>query len=249
MSLLEHLEELRGVLIHSGLAVILLAVGGWFVSERAVDLLIRPAGKLVFLGPAEAFTLRLKTALLIGLFAALPFVLYKVWGFVAPGLFTRERRVLTGLAFSSTVLFFLGALFGFFVLVPIAFAFLLGFGTENLTPMISAGNYFGFVSKLVIAFGVVFQLPLVVSLLTWAGVVEPRGLLRSWRLAVVVIAVASAALTPPDVASQILMGVPVLALYFLSVLLSAAIHRRRRREDEEGEREEEKEKEKEGGTP
>ncbi|MFH1681389.1 MAG: twin-arginine translocase subunit TatC [Candidatus Eisenbacteria bacterium] len=245
MPFLEHLEELRSVLLQSALAVACLALGGWFVSEPALDLLTRPVGSLVFLGPTEAFTLRLKIALLLGFFAALPFVLYKVWRFVAPGLFERERRIIVLIVGASTLLFVAGAAFGFFVLVPIAIRFLLGFGTETLLPMISAGNYFSFVTKLLIGFGVVFQLPLAVSLLTYLGVLRPEWLLRKWRYAIVLIAAASAVLTPPDIASQILMGVPVLALYFLSTLLSFAV---RRRGESDGSGAGDEEEEDEGGT-
>ena len=123
--------------------------------------------------------------------------------------------------------------FGFAVLVPFAFRFLLGFRTENLQPMISAGNYFAFVIKLVIAFGIVFQLPLVISLLTWAGFVRPGWLLKHWRIALVIIAACSALLTPPDIASQMLMAIPVTSLYFLSALLSLLIARRKKNRDRE----------------
>lgn len=239
MPFLDHLEELRGVLLQSFLVVGALAVGAWFAAPGAVDILTKPAGNLVFLGPAEAFTLRLKVALFLGFLVALPFVLYKAWSFVAPGLFEKERKALGLVVVASTLLFAVGAAFGFFVLVPFAFEFLLGFATENLRPMISAGNYFGFVTKLVLAFGVVFQLPLVVSMLTWAGLVKADWLLRNWKIALVVIAICSAFLTPPDVASQMMMGVPVTALYFLSAGLAVLIERRKKRmEEEEEEREE-----------
>jgi sec-independent protein translocase protein TatC len=238
MPFLDHLEELRRVLLHSFLTIGVLAIGGWFLAERAIRLLIDPAGVLVFLSPTEAFTLRLKVAVVIGFLIALPFVLYKVWTFVAPGLFAKEKTILSFVVGGSTLLFFAGAFFGFAVLVPLAFRFLLGFRTENLQPMISAGNYFGFVIKLVIAFGIVFQLPLVISLLTWAGLVQPRWLLRNWRIALVIIAGCSALLTPPDVASQLLMALPVICLYFLSALLSHLIARRRKKEKEAGGEEE-----------
>ncbi|MFH1278722.1 MAG: twin-arginine translocase subunit TatC [Candidatus Eisenbacteria bacterium] len=249
MPFLEHLEELRGVLLQSFVVVGALALVAWFVAPGAVDVMTAPAGRLVFLGPAEAFTLRLKVSLFLGFLVALPFVLFKVWSFVAPGLFEKEKKALGLVVVGSTVLFIAGALFGFFVLVPFAFRFLLGFATDNLQPMISAGNYFGFVTKLVIAFGVVFQLPLVVSMLTYAGLVKADWLLRNWKLALVVIAICSAFLTPPDVASQMMMGIPVTALYFLSAGLSILIERRKRREKEAAEEEEGEEDEEEVEEP
>jgi sec-independent protein translocase protein TatC len=236
MPFLDHLEELRGVLLHSALAVVLLATAAWFVSARALDLLIDPVGTLVFLGPAEAFTLRMKVALLLGFLAALPYVLYRVWGFVAPGLFRNERTIAVLVVAGSTLLFAAGAAFGLLVMVPIAVRFLLAFGTQNLRPMIAAGQYFSFVTKFVIAFGIVAQLPLVVSLLTYAGLLEPAWLFRQWRYALVLIAVVAAIATPtPDVASQLLLGVPVAGLYFLSALLSFVIRARRRKRESAGE--------------
>lgn len=260
MPFLEHLEELRGLLLQSALAIVLLACGAWFFSERALDYLVEPVGTLVFLGPADAFTLRLKVALLLGFLASLPFVLYKVWGFVAPGLFEGEKRAIALTVAGSTVLFLGGAAFGFLVFVPIAVRFLLGFATETLRPMISATSYFSFVAKMLLAFGIVFQLPLVVVILTYFGLLQPEWLLRQWRYAIVLIACVAAVLTPPDVASQVLMGLPVVALYFLSVALSFAIRRARRREkersddeeaadaDDEGEDDGEAEDEGEGGV-
>ncbi len=230
MPFLDHLEELRGVLIWSAAVVVALAAGAWFVSSPVLERITRPAGKLVFLGPTEAFTLRIKVALVTGLFAGLPFVLYKVWSFIAPGLLANEKKLLVVVVGGSTLLFVIGSLFSFFVIVPIAFSFLLGFGTSYLTPMISAGNYFGFVIKLSLALGIVFQLPLVVSLLTWIGILQPRWLLGNWRYAIVVIALVSALFTPPDIASQVLMGLPVIGLYFLSAFLSVLIDKRRKKD-------------------
>lgn len=230
MPFLEHLEELRGVLIQSAVAVVLLAVGGWFVSAPVLKFITAPAGKLVFLGPTEAFTLRIKVALFCGLFAGLPFVLYKLWGFAAPGLVQNEKKVLSIVVVGSTGLFLAGSAFSFFIIMPIAFTFLLGFGTEFLSPMISASNYFGFVTKLCLALGVLFQLPLVVSILTWIGVLDPRWLLKNWRYAIISIALVSALFTPPDIASQFLMGLPVIGLYFFSAFLSILIDRRKKRD-------------------
>lgn len=231
MPFLEHLEELRGVLIQAAAAVVVLALGAWFVSEPVLTFITAPAGKLVFLGPTEAFTLRIKVALLCGLFVGLPFVLFKLWGFVAPGLMQDEKKLVSVVVGGSTVLFFTGSAFSFFVIMPIALGFLLGFQTEHLQPMISAGNYFGFATKLCLALGILFQLPLVVSMLTWLGVLEPRWLLRNWRYAIVSIAVVSALFTPPDVASQFLMGLPVIGLYFFSAFLSIIIHKRKLRRE------------------
>lgn len=233
MTLFEHLAELRAVLLQSVVAALAASALAWFVSERAVDLLIRPAvgaaGDLVFLSPTGAFMLRLKTALGLGLLLAAPFIMWRVWSFVVPGLLQRERRLLLPVVAGSLVLFYAGAAFGYLVILPITMGFLLGFGTEHLTPMISGENYFGFALRLALAFGAVFQFPLVVALLTYWEILGPDFLKKYWRYGVVLVFVFSALLTPPDVASQVLMAGPVLVLYFLSMVIAKAIAGRRRR--------------------
>jgi len=221
MTLLEHLAELRAVLLHSILAVGACSVAAWFVSERAVEWLVDPAiaaaGELVFLSPTGAFMLRMKTALGLGTFVAVPFVLWRVWSFVVPGLFQRERRIFVPVLLGSLSLFYVGVAFAYFVILPISLVFLLGFGTENLRPMLSAEHYFDFAIRISLAFGAVFQFPLVVGLLTYWEVLAPDFLSRYWRYGVVAVFVISAILTPPDVASQLLMAGPVLLLYLVSI--------------------------------
>jgi sec-independent protein translocase protein TatC len=233
MTLLEHLSELRSVLVQSLGVATGATVLAWFVSERAVDLLIRPAvgstGDLVFLSPPGAFMLRIKTAFGIGLLLAAPFIVWRVWSFVVPGLRQGEKRVLLPVVFSSIILFYTGAAFAYFVILPITMKFLLAFGTEHLTPMISGERYFEFALRLALAFGAVFQFPLVVSLLTYWEILGPDFLQKYWRYGVVLVFVLSALLTPPDIASQMLMAGPVLLLYFVSLGLAKLIARRRGR--------------------
>jgi len=232
MTLFEHLAELRAVLLQSVTAVGVASLAAWFFSERAVDVLVRPAvgatGNLVFLSPTGAFMLRFKTALGLGLLIAAPVVAWRGWSFVVPGLLQKERRLLLPVAVSSLLLFYVGAAFGYLVILPISMEFLLAFGTEHLTPMISGESYFAFALRLAVAFGAVFQFPLVVALLTWWEVIGPDFLARYWRYGVVLVFVVSALLTPPDVASQLLMAGPVLVLYFLSMGIAKAIAGRRR---------------------
>lgn len=233
MTLFEHLAELRSVILQSLAAVAAGSVFAWFVSERALDLLIRPAvgatGDLVFLSPTGAFMLRLKVALGLGLLAAAPFVAWRIWSFVVPGLLQRERRMLLPVVTSSLVLFYVGAAFGYLVILPISMGFLLAFGTEHLAPMISGEAYFSFALRLALAFGTVFQFPLVIALLTYWEILGPDFLKKYWRYGVVMVFVISAMLTPPDVASQVLMAGPVLVLYFASMAIAKAIAARRRR--------------------
>ena len=155
--------------------------------------------------------------------------MWRVWSFVVPGLRKGEKRVVLPVVFFSITLFYAGASFAYFVILPITMSFLLAFGTEHLTPMISGEHYFEFALRLALAFGVVFQFPLVVSLLTYWEILGPDFLQRYWRYGVVLVFALSALLTPPDVASQVLMAGPVLILYFASLLLAKLIARRRGR--------------------
>lgn len=235
MGLLDHLDELRTVLIHSSIAGVAAMVLCWFWSAPLLDILIRPIESegIYFTAPNEAFLTRLKLSGAVGLFVVAPFIFFKFYGFVLPGLYRQERRYATPLLISTTVLFYLGVAFGFLVVIPQVVAFLLSFGTDNLTPLIGVGPYFGFVSRLCLAFGLVFELPLLVFFLSVTGLVNPKTLLRTWRFAVVLIATLSAILTPPDVISQVMMAGPVLVLYMGSVLVSLVVTRKRRRVAEE----------------
>ncbi|MDD5719200.1 MAG: twin-arginine translocase subunit TatC, partial [Candidatus Krumholzibacteria bacterium] len=153
MSFLDHLEELRRVLIHSLLAGLVASVLCWFWSAPLLDVLVRPLAEhgVYFSRPNEAFLTRLKLAGVCGLFLVLPFILWKFYSFILPGLYRRERRVVTPLLVASTLLFYLGVLFSFLVVCPAVVSFLLGFGTSIMQPLIGIGPYFGFVAQLSLA--------------------------------------------------------------------------------------------------
>lgn len=239
MSLLDHLAELRSVLIGVLVVALVSAAVCWFFSQTLLDILIRPmtaAGQsLYFNQPVEAFLTRMKLAFVCGLFVVLPYVLYRVYAFVNPGLYARERKVVTPLLLASVLLFYLGVGFAYGVLIPHVVRFLLSFATESMLPLIGIGPYFAFVARLSLAFGLVFQLPLVVLLLSVMGLVNPRQLLKTWRYAVLIIVAFSAVLTPPDAISQLLMAGPVTLLYICSVLVAMVVTRRKREKDRQDE--------------
>lgn len=230
MSFLEHLEELRSVLIQSLAAFLMLSIGCWFFSASILDLLMAdlPLESLYFHTPLEAFMTRLKVSFVLGLMLAFPFVLFKVWSFVSPGLFAHERKKVYPLVIASSTLFYVGVVFCYLVLIPVVLKFLLSFGTERLNPLLSVNAYFVFVARLCFSFGLVFQIPIVVLILSMVGLVTPGFLLAQWRYAVVTIFVVSAVLTPPDAVSQVLMAMPVLLLYIGSVLVAYLVVRRRK---------------------
>ena len=234
MPFLEHLDDLRGVLIRSLVALLVTSTVAWFFSGRILDFLVTdlPVEQLNFFAPSEAFMVRLKLSLVVGAMSSFPFIFYQVWSFVAPALFDRERGRVLPLMVAATVLFYTGIAFCYVVLIPVVLEFLLGFATERLNPVLSVGAYFAMVARLSFTFGIVFQLPIVVLALSAAGIVTPRLLLRSWRWAVVIIFVAAAILTPPDPVSQVLMALPVVLLYIGSVLVAHIVVKRKGKEED-----------------
>lgn len=233
MSFLDHLGDLRMVIIHSLVVFFVLSVVCWFFSGRILDLLISdlPVESLYFVSPIEAFMVRVKISFVLGLMGAFPFIMFKVWAFVSPGLFTHERRRIYPLVLSSSILFYVGVTFCYLVLIPTVMGFLLSFGTEFVNPLISVVAYFAFVARLCFAFGIVFQVPIIVLLLSMLGIVTPSWLLKQWRYGILVVFVGAAVLTPPDAVSLLMMAVPVLALYIASILVAYVVVRKKSTDD------------------
>jgi len=229
MHLLDHLEELRSTLIASMIAWVGASLVVWGFSGQVLDFLIHhlPVKNLYFYSPVEAFMVRTKLSFVIGVLIAFPYLFFRVWRFVSPGLFRREKGLAFPLIISSMILFYAGLAFAYWVMMPLVLKFFVKFGTESLTPLLSVEKYFSFVAKLCFSFGLVFQSPLVVIVLTWLGVVSARALLKQWRWAIIVIFSVSAVLTPPDVVSQTFMAVPLCVLFFASVVASLFIEKRR----------------------
>lgn len=219
MTLVEHLEELRARLIRA-LAATALGTGVcWAWTGEALTWLARPVGGLVFLAPTEAFFTRLKLALFAGFLLALPVVIYEAWAFTARALGERVRRSIGLLIPASYLLFVAGVLLAVLVVVPTAVKFLLAYGTDNVKPLLSAGEYVAFVGSLAVAFGVVFQLPLVLVLLERLGVVGKRALVRQRRVVYFLGFVGAAMMTPgPDIVSQLALAVPIAVLFEVSLL-------------------------------
>lgn len=229
---LEHLDDLRTTLIQTSLAGFAATIICWFVSSRLLDILVLPIKDqgVYFTAPNEAFMVRFKLSAVMGLFVVAPFIMYRLYMFIIPGLYKKEKKVVTPLLITTTLLFYTGVSFGFLVVIPQVIAFLMSFGTAYLSPLIGIGAYFELVSRLVLAFGLVFQLPLVILFLSIIGLVKPKTLLKTWRYAIVIIFAMSALLTPPDVISQVMMAGPVLVLYWSSVLVALVVTRKRRKD-------------------
>ena len=242
MPLTGHLTELRNrVLVIFGTIVGLFLITYFFSGELLV-LAQRPiAGQnLVFLSPTEAFFARLKIALYAALFFGLPIILLQVWQFCAPGLLLREKRYALVFVVCSTLLFIVGALFCYFLILPYGLAFLLSFATETITPQISVGFYISFIFRLILVFGIVFEVPLVILILVQAGMVTPQFLSKNRSYVYVGSFVLSAALTPPDVITQILMAFPLIILFEGSIAIAKVmVRRKKKRAEEESDKEDE----------
>jgi len=224
MTIIEHLEELRTRLLIAIAAFALGTILSFLFVERILGILIRPVGRVVFLAPTEAFFVRVKVAALAGALLSLPVVLYQVWRFVAVGLTRTERRYALSLLPFSLLLFVGGAAFAFFTILPVGVRFLLSYQTEALVPMISIGAYTSFATAFILAFGLVFQLPIVVLLLARLGIVTPTTLAAGRRYALLGIVVLSAVLTPGgDIVSQGLMALPTYLLYEASIWVARIV--------------------------
>ncbi len=236
MPFLDHLEELRSRILRSLAAVILgSAAGLWAVQHfQLVNLLKRPIapyltdGKLVVLSPTEPVMIVFKLGFLVGLILASPIILWQLWAFLAPALYAREKKALVPALFVGLLLFMAGAALAYVVVVPQALRVLFSFQTEAIAPFITYDKYFSFVMQVTLALGISFELPLVIIILSWLGVIGPAELSRFRRFAVVLAFLAGAVLSPgADLLSMVMMTVPLLFLYEVGYAGSVVINRRR----------------------
>lgn len=237
MALAGHLAELRRRLIFSVIAIGLGFFIAYYYSDRLYSILAAPLLEalpegqdfLVFTGVVEPFFIYLKVGLLAGMILSSPVVLYQVWAFVAPGLYRQERRWFVFTVIFSVLLFSGGALFAFKVVFPFGFKYLLSYSAPGLKPFLSMGEYFSMATRLLLAFGLIFQLPLAMLVLSKLGVVTARQLASWWRYAVVAIVIASAILTPtPDAFNQLLMAGPLVVLYAIGIAAAALLGKKKK---------------------
>lgn len=242
-SLTEHLIELRKRLVWCLLVIGILMIGAWEMADHFLNFLIVPlheamektggTQRLIMTGLTEGFVTHLKVACFVGFFLAVPFILYQGWAFVAPGLYRREQTLVWPFLVASPFMFILGASFVYYLIMPNAWPFFLSFqtGAEQTGLAIQMetrlNDYLNLIMSFLIAFGLIFQLPVVLVILGRAGIVSAEMLRHGRRLAIVMAFVAGAFLTPPDVLSQLSLAVPIIGFYEISILIIAAIERSR----------------------
>lgn len=257
MSFLDHLEELRWHLIRSTMAVVIIGLIAFLMRDFIFDTIIFGPKKPDFpsygvfckfsklLGFSEAFCngapdFRIQSRLMAGQFSAhiwtsiwagfiigFPFILYEMWKFISPGLYEKERKNSRGFIFIASLLFFMGVLFGYYVVAPLSINFLGGYRVSvEVFNDIDLDSYISTVRAAVIACGLIFELPIIIFFLTKVGLVTPEFLKKYRKMALVIVLVISAVITPPDVASQIIVAIPVLVLYQVSIYISAFVLKR-----------------------
>lgn len=235
MPFLDHLEELRWRILWSLVALVVGTGIGFFLVTRfnVLGLLIQPVCpwiddcRLKFLSPMDPFFITLKLAVLVGLVLAGPVIIYQVWAFFSPALNPAEKRVIVPSLYLGMLLFLGGVLMAYFVVLPLALGFSMGFQTDALEQSIVASEYLGMATRLLLAFGIVFELPVVLVVLSILGLVTPEFLAAQRRYAIAIITIVSCLITPGDVGSSIFMMIPLYLLYEASILLARVVTRRR----------------------
>lgn len=263
MSFLDHLEELRWHIVRSLIAIIVLAVVAFifsqyifnyvilapntpeFITNRWFALLAEKTNtpalainntsfEIINITMAGQFTTHIKVSLVVGLVLSFPYIFYEFWKFISPALYEEERKYSGGALIFTSILFFLGVMFGYFLIVPLSVDFLGHYIVSNLVVnQISLGSYIGTVTSISLASGVIFELPIIIYFLSKVGLVNPKGLKTYRRHAVVAIVFVSAIITPPDIYSQILVSLPLLVLYEAGIVISRRVEKKKQKEEQE----------------
>jgi sec-independent protein translocase protein TatC len=237
MSFLEHLDELRKRIVNSAIAIGICVVVGFAFINRIVDFILAPTRgalppgvKMIYTEPGEAFSLYIQISLIMGVVLAAPFIMYQVWMFIAPGLYSNEKRMAVPFVLFTTIGFVLGAAFNHYVAFPFMMAFFASFNTPDLAFMPRLDDVFGLYSKMLIGMGIVFQMPAVVFFLAKMRMITARFLLVNFKYAFLIIFIVAAVITPTgDMMTQTIFAAPMVGLYIVSILIAWAVGPKRLR--------------------
>ena len=242
MGLMDHLSELRGRLVRCCLAVMVGFIACWAVVDPIFDALVAPllsvlpdGSHAIYTTLPEGFFTRMHIAFVAGVFVSSPAIFYQVWAFIAPGLYEEEKRSIIPVAVMSAFFFISGGAFCYFVVFPNAFAFFMSYATDTIVAMPKISDYLSFVLKLILAFGLVFEMPLFAFFLARMGIITAELMRRVRRYAILGIFIVAAILSPPDVVSQLLMAAPMLVLYEISIYVAVAFGKKPAAKDDESE--------------
>lgn len=240
-SFIEHLIDLKKCVVNILIIVVLGFCACIYFSEQIFEYIRAPilpylgnVGGLVFTAPVDKFMAYLKVSFMAGAIITCPLWLYQIWNFIAPGLYKHEKKLAALFIFVGSVLFILGVLFVYKIVYPMAFKYLLTFGSEVDKPMITISEYLGFFITTTLLFGAAFEMPLVIVVLAMLGIIDDQFLREKRRVAIMVIAVISALITPPDAVSMLAMLAPMLLLYELSILVVKYMVKKRQSTAEQG---------------
>lgn len=238
MPLLKHLGDLRRALTRIVIIILIGFVGCYSIAEPLYAFLSAPltaalpeGSTLIYTSPQGAFFTYLKVSFMAAILFTTPFTFYQVWAFIAPGLYKQEKAAITPLAIISAFFFTSGATFCYYMVFPIAFKFFIGFTTDMIIPMISVEEYLAFATKLVLAFGLVFEMPLFSFFLSRMGLLKPEHMRKHRKYAILAIFIIAAILTPPDIFSQVLMAGPMCLLYELSIYVAVWARKKPKKTD------------------
>lgn len=232
-TIVEHLSELRKRLIYSVIFLLIFTVISYKFSDLIVTDMINkaPSISFIFIAPAELFMSYLKIAFIFGAVLAFPVILYNIWMFLRPGLNTDERRLILRALISGSFLFIIGAIFGYLVVLPMTINFFTSFQIEEIRAMISFSNYLSFTISFILAFGIVFEVPIIMVIVVKLGITNTEVLKQNKKVAVLIIFILAAILTPPDVVSQTLLAIPMIILFEIGLYFAKAVEKKKNKEN------------------
>ncbi len=239
MPFLEHLEEFRNRIIKALAALVIGMVACLFITKPMLKILLWPTTKvdvpmnIQVLKVQGMFMVTLEIAFFGGILIGLPVFIYQLWMFIAPGLYLKEKKYVPRILISATVLFLLGVIFAYFVIIPFALEFFIGLAPEGIETNIAIDFYIGFVVRILAVFGLIFQLPILSYFLSKLGVLKPQLMKKYRRHAIVVIFIVAAILTPPDPFTQTLLAIPLMILYEVSIIISQWVDKSKKKTSEE----------------
>jgi len=226
-----HIAELRKRLAYSLISLIVAFFVAFYFYEPILEWMMLPLkdvlpddSHMIATGVPEVFFTAVKVSFFSGLLLSLPFIFYQFWLFVAPGLYEHEKKYVWPFVFFASGMFFLGVAFAYYIVVPYGFAFLINFAEQVVTVAPKINEYVGFFTKIMVGFGIAFELPVVTLFLALLGLVDDHTLKGFFKYAIILIFILAALLTPPDVVTQLLMAVPLIILYGVSILIAKAIN-------------------------